>query len=183
MASTESPFEPQISNPGGCQSISNSISPAAEDIRHPQISRIDSTGTTSDKTNLSPRGRQTSRRRPSLVADDVLPIGLLENASVAGHHLDNTLNSRTSIRRSVSCATAAQNPMAVEKVQRWSGMTRTVSDWDGLRRVRTQQYLSHPLLTLRRTLNYGLKMAIAMCISTRKEHRVVVHPSAFLSGP
>jgi hypothetical protein len=136
MASTASPFELESSHPRGCQSISHLISPAAEDTKHPQIFKIDSTRTTSDKTNSSPHGRQASRRRPSLAADDVLPIGLLESASVAGHHLNTTLDSRTTLRRSVSCATGAQNSMAVDKVQRWSGMTRTVSDWDGLRRVR-----------------------------------------------
>lgn len=132
MASTESPLEPQSSNPGGYRSISPSVSPAADAIKPSQILRIDSTTTTSDHTS----DRQTARRRPSLLADYVLPIGLLENGSVAGRFLD-TLDSRTSIRRSVSCATAAQHLMAVEKVQRWSGMTRTVSDWDGLRRVRS----------------------------------------------
>lgn len=138
MASTASPFELGSSHPRGCQSISHSISPAAEDIKRPQIFKIDFTRTTSDKINPSPRGRQASRRRPSLAADDVLPIGLLENAGIAGQHLDDTLDSRSTLRRSVSCATGAQNSMAVDKVQRWSGMTRTVSDWDGLRRVRAK---------------------------------------------
>jgi hypothetical protein len=183
MASTEAPFEQQSSNHGGCQSLSHSISPAAENIKRPQILRVDSTRTTSHKTTLSPRGKQTSRRRPSLAADDVLPIGLLENASVAGQHLNNTLSSRTSIRRSVSCATAAQDPMAVERVQRWSGMTRTVSDWDGLRRVCIEQQLSRSLLTLPRTLNYGLKTAIAMYTSTPKERRAEALPSASPFGP
>jgi hypothetical protein len=138
MASTASPFELESSNPRGCQSISHSISLAAEDIKHPQIFRTDSTRTTSDKTNPSPHVRQASGRRPSLAADDVLPIGLLENVSVAGQRLDTALDSHTILRRSVSCATGARNSMAVDKAQRWSGMTRTVSDWDGLRRVRAK---------------------------------------------
>ena len=138
MASTESPVEPQISMPGGYKILSHPDSPTFEDTGGPQVSQFASTRTTSDKTRSFPRGRLPSRRRPSLIADDVLPIGLLENASVAGQLLDNTSDSRVSNRRSTSCATAVQNPtMAVEKVQRWSGMTRTVSDWDGLRRVRT----------------------------------------------
>lgn len=138
MASTESPFESQISSLGGCQSISHPVSPAAEQIKHPHILEINSTKTTSGITQItqhSQRGSQTSRRRPSLAADNVLPIRLLENASLAGQHPNNTLVSASSLRRSVSCATADQSTMAVEKVQRWSGMTRTVTDWDGLRRV------------------------------------------------
>lgn len=145
MASTALSFELESTHSRVCQSISRSISPAAGDTKHPQIFRIDSTRTTSDKTNPYPHSRQALRRRPSLAADDFLPIGLLENASVTGHHLDTTFDSRTTLRRSVSCATGARNSMAVDKVQRWSGMTRTVSDWDGLRRVRAK---SPPLETL-----------------------------------
>ena len=141
MASTESPVEPQISIPG-CQILSHLDSPILNDTGYPQVSRFASTRTTSDKTTSFPRGRHPSRRRPSLIADDVLPIGILENASVAGQLLNDTSDSRISNRRSLSCATATSNTMAVEKVQRWSGMTRTVSDWDGLRRVRVYQQLT-----------------------------------------
>lgn len=38
-------------------------------------------------------------------------------------------------RRSTSCSTTIRNPMRAARVQRWEGHTRTVSDWDGLRRV------------------------------------------------
>ncbi|KAF1832725.1 hypothetical protein BDW02DRAFT_410977 [Decorospora gaudefroyi] len=38
-------------------------------------------------------------------------------------------------RRSASCSATTQKPMDSAKIQRWSGLTRTVSDWDhGLRR-------------------------------------------------
>lgn len=135
MASTASPSGLESSHPRGRQSISHSVSPAAEDFEYPQVFRFDSTRTSSEANQLSPHRRQASKRRPSLAADDVLPIGLLENAAVAAHHSDTFLDSSTPLRRSVSCATGAQNSMAVDKMQRWSGMTRTVSDWDGLRRV------------------------------------------------
>lgn len=146
MASSESPVPPQTSISGGSPSLRHSKSPCAKNISRPQISRIASTRTTSDKTASSPRGKQSAKRRPSLIADDVLPIGLLENASAAGQHFDNSLDSRNINRRSSSCAIAARDPMAVEKVQRWSGMTRTVGDWDGLRRVSTLLVL-HTLFT------------------------------------
>ncbi|KZM19770.1 uncharacterized protein EKO05_0004179 [Ascochyta rabiei] len=131
MASSGSLVPSHISTSGGCQSLSHSV---AQHIGRPQISRLVSTRITSDKTASSPRGKQLPRRRQSLIADDVLPIGLLEKASVTGPISHNNFDSCGSNEQLVGCATAAQNPMAVEKVQRWSGMTRTVSDWDGLRR-------------------------------------------------
>lgn len=182
MASTESLAEPQISIPGGCQSISHSNSPCEKDINRPRISKLASTSNTSDRIAPFPRSRETSRR-PSLIADDVSPLGLLENASVAGQLLENTFdNPCKPDRRSVSCATAVPKPMPVETVQRWSGMTRTVSDWDGLRRVSTPQEAYVRLTKFQRTPNYGLMMVTAMCISMRRVRRVVAHPFAFRSG-
>jgi hypothetical protein len=137
MASVESSVENQISIPDGCSSLSHLNSHCAKDISQPQIAGTTCTTNTTDKTAPSLWSIQASRRRLSLVAYDVLPIGLLDNASVAGQLLENTFDSCKPNRRPVSCAAAIQNPMAVEKVQRWSGMTRTVSDWDGLRRVST----------------------------------------------
>lgn len=37
--------------------------------------------------------------------------------------------------RSASCSAATRQPMHHTKIQRWAGLTRTVSDWDFLRRV------------------------------------------------
>lgn len=135
MASSESQNSPQNSILVGSQCASQSNRSREADIGRPQIPRIDSTSTTSVKTTSSPPRKQRSRRRPRLIADDVLPIGLFENASVAGQLLDDDSESRITRRRSSSCATATRDTMAVEKVQRWSGMTRTVGDWDCLRRV------------------------------------------------
>lgn len=134
MASNESPAKVHVSTPAGCQPLSHSSSPAADEIKYPK-SFVDIT--TSGTADLPQYGLQPSRRRRSLLADEVLPIGLIEHASTAGCYLEweNISVSRASLRRSGSCATANQRSMAVEKVQRWSGMTRTVSDWDGLRRV------------------------------------------------
>ncbi|XPS71501.1 hypothetical protein M3J07_003680 [Ascochyta lentis] len=125
MSSSKSLVPPQISTSGSCRSLGHSYN----HIGRPQISKFVSTETTSDKPASSPRDKQPPRLRPSLIVDDVLPIGLLENASVT-----NTFDSFGSNEQSVSCTTAARNQMAVEKVQRWSGMTRTCSNWDGLRR-------------------------------------------------
>ena len=53
----------------------------------------------------------------------------------ADQHFNITSDFRLSLRRSVSCAATTSKSMAADRVQRWSGMTRTVGDWDGLRRV------------------------------------------------
>lgn len=134
MASSESPVPPQVSTSGGIPSINQSDSPCAEDIGRPQISRLSSIRTSSDRKASSP---QRSRRRPSPIADDDLPVGLLENAIGIDQLLNDDFDFHNFNRRSSSCRTATRNQMAVEKVQRWSGMTRTVGDWDGLRRVST----------------------------------------------
>ena len=38
-------------------------------------------------------------------------------------------------RRSAGCAPPMRNTMRTARVKRWAGLTRTVSNWDGLRRV------------------------------------------------
>ncbi|KAH9868584.1 hypothetical protein J1614_007656 [Plenodomus biglobosus] len=85
------------------------------------------------------------RGPPSTTCHSSLPIH--------GHSLDSPLNgynlsseaSRNLIdvtntlefhskRRSASCSAAIRRPMHHTRVQRWAGLTRTVSDWDVLRR-------------------------------------------------
>ena len=116
----------QSSFRGGRQLASQLNSPSpTENFQGPQIA----TAPTSDT-----RGRQFHRR--SQTADDVLlPGGRVKIASTADQHSKVTSDFHLSLRRSVSCAPATPKSMAAEKVQRWSGMTRTVGDWDGLRRV------------------------------------------------
>jgi hypothetical protein len=124
----------QSSIRGGRQLASRSNSPPlTENFRltqGPQIATIP----TSDEITSITRGRLIHRR--SQTADDVLiPGGRVEIASTADQHFNITSDFRLSLQRSVSCAAATSKSMAVDRVQRWSGMTRTVSDWDGLRRV------------------------------------------------
>jgi hypothetical protein len=46
------------------------------------------------------------------------------------------LNSTRTTQRSASCPATTRKSMHPSRIQRWSGLTRTVSDWDhGLRRV------------------------------------------------
>lgn len=170
----------QFSTLAGRQLLSHSRSLSADDFSNLQILRIESLNT-SEGLALYPRGRQTPPRRQSLATDDVLTVGSSENIK-SSQPINSTSASRLPLRRSVSCATAYSKPMAVEKVQRWSGMTRTVSVWDGLRRVSAPRPLTNHQLTLPRTANCGLRMVTAMCISMRRELLDVAHLSVFPSA-
>jgi hypothetical protein len=121
----------QSSIRGGRQLASPPLTENFRLTQGPQIATIP----TSDEITSITRGRLIHRR--SQTADDVLiPGGRVEIASTADQHFNNiTSDLRLSLRRSVSCAAATSKSMAVDRVQRWSGMTRTVGDWDGLRRV------------------------------------------------
>jgi hypothetical protein len=121
----------QSSIRGGRQLASQLNSPSlTENFQGPHIA----TAPTSDEITSITRGRQFHRR--SQTADDVLlPGRRVEIASTADQHFNTISDFRLSLRRSVSCAAATSKSMAAERVQRWSGMTRTVGDWDGLRRV------------------------------------------------
>jgi hypothetical protein len=70
-------------------------------------------------------------RRHSLAIGDRAASTLLENTT------DKRRLKATETRpRSASCLATTPKPMHPAKVQRWAGLTRTVSDWDhGLRRV------------------------------------------------
>ena len=124
----------QSSIRGGRQLASQlNSSPLTENFRLTQGPQI-VTAPTSDQIAPTTRGRQAHRR--SQTADDVLlPGDRVEIASTADQHFNITSDFRLSLRRSVSCAATTSKSMAADRVQRWSGMTRTVGDWDGLRRV------------------------------------------------
>lgn len=67
------------------------------------------------------------------------------------------------------------------KIQRWSGLTRTVNDWDhGLRRVCWGSLLLRLADSLKRTPNYGMRMATATFTFMPEECHVVARLSAFL---
>jgi hypothetical protein len=59
--------------------------------------------------------------------------------------------------RSTSCCVSQRNPMLAARVNRWSGLTRTVSHWDGLRKVSTRMNCVKILLT---TYSAGLRAVV-----------------------
>jgi hypothetical protein len=72
-----------------------------------------------------------STTRHSLAIVDRIASTSLENSTGKRH-----LKSIETRPRPASCFATPSKPMHPTKVQRWSGLTRTVSDWDhGLRRV------------------------------------------------
>ncbi|KAF2643333.1 hypothetical protein P280DRAFT_505480 [Massarina eburnea CBS 473.64] len=89
--------------------------------------------------SLSWGSKESSRRqRPqSLIIENVSSLGFLKDDPA--DRLSRSQSSRvfagsTMSRRSASCSTPMRTPMRAANVRRWEGQTRTVSDWDGLRR-------------------------------------------------
>lgn len=107
-----------------------SITPAAKPV----------TGQTADITPALLPGRdRTNKQRPrsfvhqSYAALDFLNVDPVTTPSPS-HSSQVTSRDRMS-RRPLSCSAQPKTPHRPSKVQRWGGRTRTVSEWDGLRRV------------------------------------------------
>ncbi|KAF2192632.1 hypothetical protein K469DRAFT_621120 [Zopfia rhizophila CBS 207.26] len=81
---------------------------------------------------------KSTAKRPSLVAEDGRFLKLLESPSAIrfprDHTSGDTSNNINLIKRPFSCSTAMRNPTRAARVKRWAGLTRKVTDWDGLRR-------------------------------------------------
>lgn len=132
----------------------------------------------------------TSTSRHSFLTSDGFSPDCLNSTSepTISSHIRHRSVKRTpscprAIRESASCATATRKPMHPAKVQRWAGLTRTVSDWDVLRRVWLILFVAvAALLTVSsRILNCGLRREIVTFTCMLEEHRVVVPRSASLS--
>jgi hypothetical protein len=101
------------------------------------ISRL-ANATTSDDAPLSAL-QQSSTRHMSLQMKDI-PLNFLKtdlsNIHPAFRDASTSIpGSGRSRPRSISCCVPQRNPMPAARVNRWSGLTRTVSHWDGLRKV------------------------------------------------
>ncbi|KAF2109321.1 hypothetical protein BDV96DRAFT_245255 [Lophiotrema nucula] len=76
--------------------------------------------------------------RQSLAVQDDASVEHIRNEQPIG--LKRTISAMTSSprvnmnRRSANCAPPTRSTMRTARVKRWAGLTRTVSDWDGLRR-------------------------------------------------
>jgi hypothetical protein len=130
-----------------------------------------------EKPAIPPRANRTLSKRQSLLLDNACPSDLISTTTTApinSPHVETISRPVTAtIKKSMSQAT----------VQRWAGLTRTVTDWDGLRRVCFAFFFSTAsLLIFSRILSYGSKMAIVMFISTHKAHRAEDRRSESPSG-
>lgn len=142
-------------------------------------------------SNLSPsstcqRSIQSTTVRHSLVIDDGRPLDLLKNSIVSKSNLFTrnhpTRTNSKAIRRSASCSAATGKSMHPSTVQRWSGLTRTVGEWDGLRRVCERLRIQNPANYIEsRIPSSGMKTETATSTCTEEELHGEVHPSAFPS--
>jgi hypothetical protein len=115
----EEAHEPSI--PSRSLSISRNISTLTQ-----VVSAASSGGCT-----LPQRAISSTTARHSLGTNDRVSSSLLRD-DIERRPLD----SNRTTRRSASCSAKTRKSMHPTKIQRWSGLTRTVSDWDhGLRRV------------------------------------------------
>lgn len=95
------------------------------------------------QTSASSSARATpTPERPARIGHIGAGTGTMETsaASKGSKRLSTTYTPSMSMasnpsKRSASCSAMARNPTRVAKVKRWDGMSRTITDWDGLRRV------------------------------------------------
>jgi hypothetical protein len=129
-----------------------------------------------EKPAIPPRANRTLSKRQSLLLENACPSDLISTTTTAP---TNSPQVQT-ISRPVTAT--IKKSMSQTTVQRWAGLTRTVTDWDGLRRVCIAFFSTASPLTLSRILSYGLRMAIVMFISTHRAHRAEDRRSEFPSG-
>ena len=98
-----------------------------------------STNTASGETPALSWGAKPTTLRQSLILENGPSLEFLKNHLTLG--LSRSYSSRSTPtrvkmnQRSASCSGTTRNPTRAARVRRWAGRTRTVSDWDGLRRV------------------------------------------------
>jgi hypothetical protein len=96
--------------------------------------------------------RKLSTRHMSLQMKDIPLQFLKDDPSNIHPALRNASTSAPSSgrvkSRSTSSCVPQRNAMPAARVSRWAGLTRTVSDWDGLRKVSLHKYCVETLLTL-----------------------------------
>ncbi|KAH9863255.1 hypothetical protein IAQ61_009532 [Plenodomus lingam] len=107
--------------------------------RSRSLSRVTSAIGSASRLLPQRRGSHSTPRPKSLPIDDrslEAPLNhcnLSNNASL--NPIDVINSSGVQLKtRSASCSAAVRRPMHYARVQRWAGLTRTVSDWDFLRR-------------------------------------------------
>jgi hypothetical protein len=100
----------------------------------------------SQTTDISTqRGRKMSFRHNSVMGNGRQRD---ESSSAISKSHQSATSSRTqspqhTTRRSTSCSALSRNRIESPKVQRWAGLTRSVCNWDGLRRVSSFKYGWH----------------------------------------
>ena len=120
----EEPHQPSI--PTRSSSISRDICTGSPRT----LSQVVSAGS-SNRSTLPQRTISSATARHSLGTSDRTSSSVLRDDIERRH-----LGSIRTTRRSASCSATTRKSMHPTKIQRWSGLTRTVSDWDhGLRRV------------------------------------------------
>ena len=122
-------------------SRSSSISRTKSSDRVKSLDQADST-VASGKDLLPQLAEPPSTSRHQLLASDGISPYCLESTcdqkSIEQNRHRPSAHGFTASkvnRRSASCSSTRRSTMHPAKVQRWAGLTRTVSDWDVLRRV------------------------------------------------
>jgi hypothetical protein len=129
-----------------------------------------------EKPAIPPRANRALSKRQSLLLDNAYPSDLISTTTTA------PINSPHVETISRPVTATIKKSMSQAAVQRWAGLTRTVTDWDGLRRVCFAFSSTASLLIFSRILSYGSGMAIVMFISTHRAHRAEDRRSESPSG-
>jgi hypothetical protein len=118
--------------------------------------------------------------RHSMIDDSAHRFNFFDNSLEATNRTPDLCYAMGRTSRSASCSEPTRNTPESTKVQRWAGLTRSVSNWDGLRKVSSGQHTYVPSVANNsRIPSYGCKMAFVQCISMRAERHVEDHHSVF----
>ncbi|KAF2691886.1 hypothetical protein K458DRAFT_353989 [Lentithecium fluviatile CBS 122367] len=133
---------PRVHAPSHRLSLTNSSSGVPSSRRRNSVTAVGSVFAAGQTAGYSPPPSwrvRPNRARAHSLADkaynlDFLqcdPTRTLSRRNSHSRFQDSTLRLA---RRSASCSAASRSPMRAAKVQRWAGLTREASEWDGLRR-------------------------------------------------
>lgn len=124
--------------PSRSSSLSRDNSTRQSRALHRLAAPADASGRTRplpQRSGSSPTSRHSSAI-DGWSSNTLIPGSRTTSKSPDSANFERTQSNRSKpAQRSTSCAPALRTSMQSSKVQRWAGLTRTVTDWDLIRRV------------------------------------------------
>jgi hypothetical protein len=129
--------------------------PRTKDKRHPSIPIRSSSISRAKSTDPLERSKSTTRhnlfRGSDCQLDHLNHDSVPESTTTASSFPPRRAHSQPRMHRtSTNCSIPSRNSAELANVQRWAGLTRSVCNWDGLRKVSEIQlwHFSRQLITV-----------------------------------